>query len=119
MTDYSIISCTQVSDVHIVHISVPDLSDREIVGALEQELSDYVRGCNPVKFVVDFSSVRFLTSEMLSALLRVRELAHGLGCTMRLSGLSHTVREVFRITQLDRIFPITDDSSEGVAAFGG
>ncbi len=117
MKEHSRISGSQVGDVHVLHITIPELSSREIVQGLEDDLNDYVRGRKPAKMVLDFSEVRFISSEMLSTMMRVRKLLDGFGGTMRLSCLSHPVRDVFRVTQLDRLFPIADETNSAVAAF--
>ena len=119
MGDHTTITSDQVGDVHILRITVPDLSDRDIVRMLEQQICDYVRSRKPTKLVLDFAEVRFLTSDMLSVLLRVRDLAHAKRGAIRLTSLSPIVREIFRITRLDRIFPITDAADAAVAAFAG
>lgn len=117
MNEFSRISISQVGDVHVLQITIADLSSREIVQGLDEELSDYARSHQPAKMVLDFSTVRFINSEMLSTMIRVRKLVQGQGGTVEMRHLSHPVRDVFRVTKLDRLFPIADDSKGAASAF--
>lgn len=117
MIDHSIFGIHVDGDVHILQISVSDLSDREIVRALEEGLGEYLKQHQPGKFVLDFVEVRFLTSEMLSVLLRLREQVREWHGAVRLANLSGSVREVFRVTKLEQIFAIDHGVDESRSAF--
>lgn len=106
MSESACFSSEQIGDVHVLRLTCGDLADRPTVQAVEQALHDYSARVKPATVVLDFNAVRFLTSEMLSALLRVRETTEAQGGAVRLRGLSTTLLDVFRITRLDRVFPI-------------
>lgn len=109
MNESHIVVLRQIADVHVLQVTTAELSDRQIVAQVEHELEAYLAENRPAQLVLDFSAVRFITSEGLSALVRVRETAYEGHCHTRLFGLSDNVHEIFRVTRLDKVFPIHDE----------
>jgi len=69
------------------------------------------------KIVLDFSSVKLLTSTHLAKLIVLHKRVRCAGSQLRLCGLNPFVRQVFEVTQLDKIFPIYRDVTEARASF--
>lgn len=70
------------------------------------EVCDYVAANPGLNLLLDFESVDYLSSAVLTELLRVKqavERGHG---RLRLCAVSATIREIFEITRLDTVFSI-------------
>ncbi|MBP9003623.1 MAG: STAS domain-containing protein [Candidatus Hydrogenedentes bacterium] len=81
------------------------LDDRNI-----RDISDGVmaclRSCPQPHVLLNFERVRFMSSAVISELLRVNEFCRERGGELRLCGINRHIYEVFRITQLDRLFSV-------------
>ncbi len=65
-------------------------------------------------FILDLSSVDFIDSSGLSAIVSVlKTLGGGKLC---ISGLKDTVKSLFRLTRMDRVFQIYPSTEEALAA---
>ena len=64
--------------------------------------------------IVDFSGVKFLSSGMVALLVRALKLTREDNLDLRLSNLDAQARQVFRMTRLDTLFCIDDDSQSEV-----
>lgn len=100
---------------------VATLTDRSILDAppldtLRDELVRVVEAGDGLPLVIDFSRVDFLSSAMLDILGQLhRRMATGQR-TLRLCGLRPQIRELFKVTKLDTLFPIHADRTEALAA---
>jgi len=63
---------------------------------------------------VDFSDLQYISSLGLGVLLRTQKRLAASGGTLRLIRVKRHIREVFRFSGFDRIFPIEEETSEGV-----
>jgi anti-anti-sigma factor len=59
------------------------------------------------QMVMNFANVRFMTSAMLGLLIRVHKRVTEHGGQLRLCNLEPSLRKVFEITQLTKIFDIS------------
>lgn len=75
---------------------------------LQQQLADTVTGQEYDSLLVDMSQVESLDSAGLMALVTTLTLAQRLNKRFSLFGVSPSVRIVFELTQLDRVFEILD-----------
>ncbi len=102
----------------VAGITLVRILDREIwevygeggnVSAVAEELHEFVEQRGARLILVDFSEVEFLCSAMLGELLRLKKQVEAAGGKLTLCGLTTSrVREVFRITHLERCFEIVD-----------
>ena len=69
--------------------------------------------------VIDLQGVNFIDSAGLSVLVRCFKHARGAAGTIRLAGLQPSVRRVFELTRLDRVFDLYKDTAEAVQRFPG
>jgi anti-sigma B factor antagonist len=56
--------------------------------------------------ILDLRAVPFIDSNGLSVLLSVRHHLQGLHGTVALAGVNQHIRDILRVTQLTRVFPI-------------
>jgi anti-sigma B factor antagonist len=87
------------------------------VGQFGEEVLTHVQEHPKINLLLDFHDVQYLSSAVLSQLLRInRAIGDGKG-HFRLCALNQNVRKVFSITNLDRFFVIYDSPEEAVNRF--
>jgi anti-sigma B factor antagonist len=82
-----------------------------------QSVLGFVEKTHGVNLLLDFSQVHYLSSAVLTELLRIKEAAEKGGGSMRLCGLNTDIRKVFTITNLDKIFVLYGDSDDGLQKY--
>lgn len=100
--------------------TVVELLDREIVK--DEAIDELGRSLNRLvdegghrDLLLDFGSVRFLSSAALSRLIQVKKRLGAVGGRLRLCAIEPDLREVFRITRLDTVFEIHKDAESALA----
>jgi anti-sigma B factor antagonist len=69
--------------------------------------------------VIDLSSVEFMDSTGLGAMLSCLRSLKAKNGTMKLASLTPEVAQLFEMVMMDRVFEIYPDSSAAVASFDG
>jgi anti-anti-sigma factor len=82
-----------------------------------RELYGIVESGQRQKVVLDFSDVRFLSSQALGVLLTLRRKADKAGTQVALAGIRPELVRVFEITSLNKLFAFFDDAAQAVAHF--
>ena len=96
---------------------IPGCSQLEAGGS-----SEFVEGVlnllgDQVRLLIDLSGAEYMNSRALGVLVSGINAAIERGVEVRLTGLSAGVREVFRVTRLDRIYDIHRGRKEAIASF--
>ncbi len=89
--------------------NIDALTADKLLGALEKSLKD-----GRPRLALDFTDVLFISSAGLGVILKTQQEATKLGGSLRLFGLSKSVKRVFTIVGFDRIIPIVDDRDEAL-----
>ena len=88
----------------------PTIGEREgsvIGGMIEAHLDE---SSDPVAFVVlDFSDVSFINSAGLGACVSIHNTAKAKSAAVVLYSLQPALRDVFKMTRLDKVFKMADD----------
>ncbi|MEL6997215.1 MAG: STAS domain-containing protein [Pseudomonadota bacterium] len=97
---------------------VMTLGERRLDGLVAPEFRDAVReavrpDCN--LYILDLSTVGFVDSAGVGALVGLLKFL-GRERKMELCGLKPTVRKIFRLTRLERVFAIRDSKAACLAA---
>jgi len=93
--------------------------DRTQIEAIGNELLDLVADGARKKVLINFEDVDYLSSAMLGKLIALhKRLALSKG-ELKLCGIKASIREVFEITRLDKVFDIYPDRESAIAAFLG
>lgn len=114
----SSIHVEQCGDVTVAGFSENAILDMTTIKQVGDELHSLIDGRQQPKLVLDFSGVRFLSSQALGMLVMIRKKADGVGGKVVLAGLRHELARVFRITNLDKIFEFSDTTDEAKRRFG-
>lgn len=79
-------------------------------------LHSMIRDQQPHKMVIDFSQVRFFSSQVLGLLVDVWRRMKDLGGALTISGINPQLTRVFRITRLDNLFSFYENAEMAVAS---
>ena len=99
---------TEIREVFGEHMDVQEIGD---------QLYALVDGNGYNRLVLDFREVQFMASIMLGKLIGLKRKVQRLGGGIKLCRLSPTIREVFHVSALDRVFEIHDDEHGALDAF--
>ena len=107
---------------HRQFVSVIDFASATVlstvtVETISTELEWSVSQANSRKVVVDFTTMLYLTSEMIGGLMMFRRYCVRNEIELKLCNLSENVKSVFALTTLDTLFDCYDGSEEAVKAF--
>jgi anti-sigma B factor antagonist len=87
---------------------------------LEQVASDVLELLNKSteeRVILDFRNVQFMTSSMLGKLVLIHKKCKEFKVKLKLAAISTDIRQVFKITKLDKLFEIEADEAAARAAF--
>ncbi|QEG01612.1 STAS domain protein [Stieleria maiorica] len=91
----------------VVSPSLKVINRRKSAGQISSRVSaelDQPRECLVTDVVIDLGQVTWISSAGLNELIRLQAQSRASGVNLRLRSLSETVRDVFRITRLERMF---------------
>jgi anti-anti-sigma factor len=70
----------------------------------------------PRKLVIDFSQVRFFSSQVLGLLVDIWRRVKEFGGCLTISGIDPQLTRVFRITHLDKLFTFYENTDSAIAS---
>jgi len=109
------LSTSLIQGVAIARVHLSKVTDTQVAGLrpdLEQAAA-HAAG----KLIVDLSEVELLTSAGLGMLVQVRAACEGGKGRLVLCGVAPIIRDVLRITRLDKVIPARDDVSAALKDF--
>ncbi|MDM4018559.1 STAS domain-containing protein [Roseiconus lacunae] len=95
--------------VMVVCPTTKSISTRKLAKYFATDVVERLESLQPSelrKVVVDLSGVQWISSAGLNELIHLQTLTRSSGAELHLSGLCETVRDVFRITRLERFFDV-------------
>ena len=101
----------------VVTFSDTEILDSLLVQEIQDELLKLVDELQRHRLILDFSDVRMLSSSMLGVLIRVHHRIVAARGRLVLCSIAKPIFEVFRITNLDRVFEIYDNREQALASF--
>ena len=87
---------------------------------LEQVGQDLVEMLNQTtedRVILDFRNVKFMSSSMLGKLVQVHKKCGEFKVKLKLCAISPDIRQVFKITKLDKLFEIEPDEESARKSF--
>jgi anti-sigma B factor antagonist len=110
-----------------MHITVETVGDVAVASVPVEELdaanaAEFKRDIAPAieahpKLVLDLSTLRFVDSSGLGALISCLRKVNAKGGDLKLSGMSRQVRAVFELVRMHRVFDILAAKEDAVRAF--
>lgn len=114
-TENAIILFEEVGAITIGRIQSASVLDAMNVDQFGKELLDRVAQSEGIHLLLDFREVEYLSSAVLTELIRVHKSCEDRGGGLRLCALNADIHKVFEITNLDRYFTIYSDRAEEAA----
>ena len=105
-------------DVMVLAISRLERLDASTSAELRKSLLDNM-GDSSLKVVVNMQSVRHIDSSGLSVFISLNKVLRKRNGDLKLCSLAPTVRSMFELTRLHRVFDLLADEEQAIAAFEG
>lgn len=106
------ISVYYAQNATVITLTDEKLLEDDDIKALEDSVMPLIDG--PVKIVIDFSNVQFLSSAVLGLLIRISKKVNENRGRLKLCCISPKIFDIFKITRLDEIFDIHDDAKKAL-----
>ena len=84
---------------------------------LGRDLLEMLNKTTEERVILDFRNVKFMSSSMLGKLVQVHKKAGEFKVKLKLCSIDPEIRQVFKITKLDKLFDIEADEASARAAF--
>jgi anti-sigma B factor antagonist len=112
------IQVNETNGVKVVRFHDHQLFDERTV----REVADQIAAAlpndgSPIRLVVDFSDVNLVSSTLLSKLILLQRRVEASRGKLRLCELSPIIQQVFRTSNLDRLFSIDRDQRVAIESF--
>ena len=107
----------QGEEVAVVSILESRILDESNINELGQELMDLVKKKYMIKMVLDLEQVQYLSSAVLRHFIALYKAIKAEKGDLKLCNVKPEIREVFKITQLDKMIEIKDDLKSAVNGF--
>ena len=112
------IQLTDVNGVSVIRFHDNQLFDeRTVREASEQIAASLPNDGSPIRVVVDFSDVGLISSTFLSKLIMLQRRIDQSRGKLRLCEMSPIIQQVFRTSNLDRLFKIDRDQRTAIESF--
>ena len=82
-----------------------------------RDLLEMLNKTSEERVILDFRNVKFMSSSMLGKLVQVHKKAGEFKVKLKLASIDPEIRQVFKITKLDKLFDIEADEASARAAF--
>jgi anti-sigma B factor antagonist len=104
-------------DVAVVTILESRILDEGNINEIGRALMDLVTKQYMIKMVIDMGEVKYLSSAVLRQLIALYKAITAEKGDLKICRVCKDVREVFTITQLDKMIEIKDDLASAVNSF--
>jgi len=116
--NYSHLRLQDQGEVLIVYFQGGTLTDQTMIDQIGKELGDVaLEASGNRKLLVNFQGVKFMSSAMLGKLLPLHKRCKNDKITLKMCNISPNLLEVFKITNLTKLFDICNTEADAVAAF--
>jgi anti-anti-sigma factor len=106
-------------NVAIVAFKSGYISDVEEISLASSQIRQYISKNHPQQIIFDFAGVKFFSSQVLGLLLEARAQLKSTNGSVVVCTLDPRLCRVFKITNLDRIFPLYPDRPSALDAITG
>lgn len=111
------IDVREIDGVKVVRFLDRQLFDERTVRDVADQIASVLpNDGNPIRLVLDFSDVTLISSSLLSKLILFQRRVDASRGKLRLCEMSPVLQQVFRTSNLDRLFSIDRDQRTALAA---
>ena len=104
-------------DVRVIVIDVVRLVDEGMIEQCKREIMEALDTTQEANVLLHFGRVTFMSSAALGMLIRVSKKCKEYDIALKLSNISPDIRQVFKITSMDKILEIHDDAAAAMESF--
>ena len=104
-------------DVLVVSFQNVSVLDSANIELLQRQLLDLVTKQDHRKLILDFSAVRFMSSQALGMLLQLQNAMNVVKGKVLIVGIKPDLQKVFKITNLHKMFTFHDQLDKALADF--
>ncbi|HEY1600132.1 MAG TPA: STAS domain-containing protein [Pirellulales bacterium] len=116
--NYTHLRLQDQGEVLIVYFQGATLTDQSMIEQIGNELNDVaLEASGNRKLLVNFQGVKFMSSAMLGKLLPLHKRCKNDKIKLKMCNISPNLMEVFKITNLTKLFDICGTEPEAVASF--
>ena len=108
---------SKIMDVTIVDFKISSILDSAAVEGIGTELYKLVDEQALRRIVVDFSGVRFLSSQMLGVLIAAHKKSAAIGGTIIFCGLRPELFKIFKIMKLEKLMTFAENEEQALQKF--
>jgi len=117
MDEYSLLSFEKHGAITVGRVHAASVLDALNVTRFGEEVMSYLREHPNTNLLLNFQSVDYLSSAVLTELLRINQTIQQTKGSLRLCGLNKNVHKVFEITNLDQVFTIYGDMTKALQQY--
>jgi anti-sigma B factor antagonist len=104
-------------NIAVVTILESRILDEQNINDIGKDLMELVTKRYMIKMVIDLGEVKYLSSAVLRQLIALYKAIKAEKGDLKICRVAPEVREVFKITQLDKMIEIKDDLESAINAF--
>lgn len=113
----ALLETTSSPDVLTIYFVPNEILDAMLIGQIQDELLAILGQTEKRNVLLDFQAVRFLSSAALRMLMRAYKCCDDAQVNLKLCNLASSIREIFKITCLDKTFEIHANAEDAERAF--
>lgn len=114
VAERQILDVEEIDDVTHVTFKIKKVLDGSVIKPFGEELFALVDTEDRPKIVLDFSNVQYYAADALGKLIKFDEKMKAAGRKLRLCSIREDILEVFKITRLDKLFTIKENSEQAL-----
>ena len=111
------VAVSDAKDVRIVEFTNNKILDEANIKEIGDAILGLVDERETPKLLIDFANVDHLSSAALGMLININSKVKAKNGYLRLANIRSTIRDVFVITKLDKLFKILGTRDEALATF--
>ncbi len=105
------------ADVYIVEFMQSSLLDQATIQKISDEINGVVERMGHPKLIISFENVTHVSSSMLGVLINTQKKARAAHGEVRLAKLPPSIDELFKITNLNKMFKIFENADKAMVKF--
>jgi anti-sigma B factor antagonist len=106
-----------LGDVTVVSFTDRKILDEQNIQNIGEQLFSLVDESGRKKLLLNFGNVEYMSSAALGKLITLNKKVQSAGGRLVLCNIDASIREVFEITKLDKLFVIKNDEQEALQVF--
>ena len=109
--------CKSESEILTIFITDPKILDGPTIEQIHQDLTGVLERTEQPNVILDFQAVKFMSSAALGMLIRINKKCKEFKANLKLCNIDKDIKQVFKITGLDKVFTIYKTAEDAAAAF--